>query len=52
VSSEAIKIFEKAERVPWTIDLTELRALFEAVRIEFGDEVRLRRYGARREEPD
>jgi hypothetical protein len=49
---KAIKIFERAELLPWTIDLTELRALFQGVRIEFGDEVRLKRYGAHRKDPD
>jgi transcriptional regulator with XRE-family HTH domain len=35
VAKQAIRKFERRERLPWTLDLTELRRLFETAGVEF-----------------
>jgi transcriptional regulator with XRE-family HTH domain len=52
VSQPAISEFERGERLPWVIDQTQLRYVFEAARIEFtnglAEGVRLKRPGSHR----
>jgi DNA-binding XRE family transcriptional regulator len=47
VSPETIGVFERGDRIPWALDQTELRRVFETARIAFDtSEVRIRRPGA------
>jgi transcriptional regulator with XRE-family HTH domain len=47
LSKETIGTFERGARLPWALDQTELRRVFEAARIEFtngaADGVKLKR---------
>lgn len=55
VGIKRIAVFESGERLPWTLDMTELERIFEVARIEFANGhasgVRLRLPGASSSRP-